>query len=119
MNKSVNYKYKWVGSIDESQNYRYMELASFVKLCKHLGIKATFIIAPYNEIFIRKYYPRHLNAHARTTRKIKQLLINHDADFIDATDISPVVGAFNDYQHHSSYGAYLLYLKIKEKLYEE
>lgn len=110
---------EWFKPINESADYRYQELTSFVKLCEELGIKATFIIGPYNELFISNYYPENIEAHERTVQKIKQLLLNNNADFVDATDISPVVGAFIDHQHISSYGAYLIYLKIKHKLYEE
>lgn len=119
-NISKSFKHKeWFKPINETVDYRYKELTSFVKLCKELGIKATFIIGPYNELFIRKYNPENLEAHERTVQKIKHLLLSNNADFIDATDISPVVGAFIDHQHHSSYGAYLVYHKIKHKLYEE
>lgn len=110
---------EWFKPINESEDYRYKELTSFVKLCKELGIKSTFIIGPYNELFIGKYFPEDLDAHERTVQEIKLILLDNNADFIDATDISPVVGAFIDHQHHSSYGAYLIYLKIKHKLYGE
>jgi len=110
---------EWFKPINESVDYRYQELTSFVRLCKELGIKATFIVGPYNELFIKKYSPNDIDAHEKVVQNIKQLLINNNAEFIDATDISPVIGAFNDHQHHSSYGAYLIYLKIKYQLYEK
>lgn len=110
---------QWFQPINETDNYRYMELASFIHLCKELGIKATFVISPYNERFINQYDPSALAGHQRTVEKIRQLLIDEKVGFIDATDISPAAGAFVDHQHHSSYGADLIYLKIKQYLHEE
>lgn len=109
----------WFKPINKASNYRYEELTSFINLCKSLNIQATFIIGPYNERFIKNYDPNSLADYKSTTQNIKQLLIDVNVDFIDATDISNVVGAFNDHQHHSSYGAFLIYLKIKHHLYEK
>lgn len=110
---------EWFKPINKSENYRYEELTSFVKLCKELGIKATYVVGPYNELFIRNYAPEDLAAHEQTAQNIKQILLSHDANFIDATDISTATGSFIDHQHHSSYGAYLIYQKLKSKLYEK
>jgi hypothetical protein len=118
MDRSFQHK-QWFQPINELDNYRFMELTSFIQLCKELGIKATFVISPYNERFINQYDPSALAGHQRTVQKIKQLLITQQVDLIDATELSSVAGAFVDHQHHSSYGAYLIYLKIKQKLHEE
>ena len=107
----------WFKPIDKANNYRYEELTSFIKLCESLGIKATFIVGPYNERFITQYDPKSIGNYNSTVENIKQLLTDSNAEFIDATDISNVVGAFNDHQHHSSYGAFLIYRKIKSQLY--
>jgi hypothetical protein len=109
----------WFKPINKVSNYRYEELTSFINLCKSLDIQATFIIGPYNERFIKNYEPNSAADYRGATQNIKQLLIDYNTDFIDATDISSVVGAFNDHQHHSSYGAFLIYLKIKDHLYEK
>ena len=50
----------WFKPIDKASNYRYEELTSFIKLCESLGIKATFIVGPYNERFITQYDPKSL-----------------------------------------------------------
>ena len=118
ISKSFTHK-DWFKPINKISNYRYEELTSFLKLCKNLGIQATFIVGPYNERFIKEYDLNSVADYKNTTQNIKQLLIDNNADFIDATDISPVVGAFNDHQHHSTYGAFLIYLKIKYHLYEK
>jgi hypothetical protein len=110
---------EWFNPINTATDYRYKELTSFIKLCNDLGIQATFIIGPYNERFIKKYDPKSLNDYKATTENIKQLLIKNNSDFIDATDISATVGAFDDHQHHSSYGAYLIFLKMKKHFYEK
>ncbi|HBS88818.1 MAG: hypothetical protein A2W91_03910 [Bacteroidetes bacterium GWF2_38_335] len=106
---------EWFKSIDKSVNYRYEELTAFVRLCKDLKIDATFIVGPYNQRFIEKYSPGDLPGYIEVTENIKKLLDGEGARYIDATDISNVAGTFIDHQHHSSYGAYLIYLKIKEQ----
>jgi hypothetical protein len=119
-NTSKSFTHKdWFKPINKASNYRYEELSSFLNLCKSLDIQATFIIGPYNEQFIKHYDPNSVADYKSTTQNIKQLLIDHNAEFIDATDISPVIGAFIDHQHHSSYGAFLIYLKIKHHLNEK
>ena len=107
----------WFKPINKASNYRYEELASFIKLCKSLDIQATFIVGPYNQRFITQFDPNSVADYKSTTQNIKQLLMDYNATFIDASDISNVVGAFNDHQHHSSYGAFLIYRKIKSQLY--
>jgi hypothetical protein len=118
ISKSFTHK-EWFKPINKTSKYRYEELTSFLNLCQKIGIQATFIVGPYNERFIKEYDLNSLPDYKEVTENIKQLLTNNNADFIDATDISPVVGAFNDHQHHSSFGAYLIYLKIKHHLYEK
>ena len=39
-------------------------------------------------------------------------------NFIDATDISEIPATFLDKQHHSKFGGYLLYKRIKEYWHE-
>ncbi len=106
----------WFKSIDTANNYRYEELATFISLCKNLGIETTFVVGPINGRFIQNYDPASLKAYQETANKIKQLLITKEATFIDASDISFTPGAFNDHQHHSSYGAFLIYQKVKSRL---
>jgi hypothetical protein len=110
---------QWFKPIDESSTYRYKELTSFISTCRDLGINATFILGPYNARFITNYNKASLAAYAQTEERIKQLLTNERVNFVDASDISSIVGAFNDHQHHSSYGAYLIYQKIKIEINEK
>lgn len=116
--KSFRYK-EWFKPINTKEDFRYKELQSFIHLCKDLGIQATFIVTPINERFIEAYQPKSLKDYHATVDNIKQMLIENDSKYIDATDINRVVGAFDDHQHHSSYGAYLLYSKIKQSLNEK
>ena len=104
--------------IDKQSKYRYEELSSFIDLCNHLAIRATFVVGPYNGRFITKYDKNSLAGYEETCQQIKQLLKDKKADYVDATDISFAAGAFNDHQHHSSYGAYLIYQKIKSHIHE-
>lgn len=103
----------WFKAIDKSDKYRFEELLSFIKLCKDLSIKATYILGPYNGRFIEKYENKSLKAYDETVQKIRKMLMEENVSFIDASDISFTTGAFNDHQHHSSYGAFLIYKKIK------
>lgn len=114
------FKHKeWFKPIDTSVDYRYRELSSFIRICKNLGVKATFILGPVNERFINNYSASSLSGYSATIENIKNLLSDEEAAFIDATDISNKAGAFLDHQHHSSYGAYLIYLKLKKYLNEK
>jgi len=60
-----------------------------------------------------------LKDYERTVAQIKELLEAENAPFVDASDISGLPGTFDDHQHHSSYGAWLIYKKIKSFLNEE
>ena len=40
---------------------------------------------------------------------IKTLLEKENAKYIDLSSVSDKAGAFNDLQHHSSYGGFLIY----------
>lgn len=104
---------EWFNAIDEAENYRYQELTTFVRTCKTLGIECTFIVGPYNERFITHHQPDALIGYKNVTQRIKNLLSEEHVSYIDASDISSQAGAFIDHQHHSSYGAYLIYQKIK------
>ncbi len=106
----------WFKSVDLKGDYRYEELSAFVDLCQYLDIQATFILGPYNERFIKHYDVGSLSPYVDVTQKLKTMLEEKGADYIDATDISQAPGAFIDHQHHSSYGGYLLYQKIKQHL---
>ena len=113
---NIRYDFKnkeWFKPINEQVDYRYKELQSFITLCKDLNIQATYLIGPYNERFIKNFNSKSLAGYKKTVLKIKRLLVQENTRFIDASDISTVSGAFIDHQHHSSYGAYLIYQKIK------
>lgn len=115
--KSFEHK-NWFKPIDENSDFRYRELLSFINLCKNYGVEATFILGPINERFIESYSPSSLPAYQNTVNQIRDMLDSTGANYIDATDISPVLGAFDDHQHHSSYGAYLIYSKLKAEIDE-
>ena len=48
-----------------------------------------------------------------------RVLDEEGANYIDCTDLSTVPGVFEDWQHHTSYGAYLMYQKIKSYVLEK
>lgn len=109
----------WFNVIYQDETYRYEELQSFITVCKNLGIHATFVLGPVNNRFIQSYQPQALASYSQTTDNIRELLISNNVNYVDASDISDELGAFNDHQHHSAYGAYLIYLKIKANFHEE
>ena len=108
----------WFKPIDEEENFRYRELRSFIELCQTYGVNATFVLGPYNQKFIESYSPESLKAYEETAKKIQNLLNETGAEYVDATDISNQFGAFDDHQHHSGFGAYLIYQKLKQKIHE-
>ncbi len=99
--------------------YRDDELKAFIDLCEGLGVETTFILGPVNEIYIAKYHPPYLQGYQEMVEHIRQFLIEENVDFIDASDLGNIPGSFIDNQHHSSYGAYLIYQKIKTHLHEK
>jgi hypothetical protein len=109
-------QHKVFRSIDVKSNYRKMELESFIHLCQDLEIDVTFIVGPYNKKFIEKHESS--AEIENVVVSIKTLLNENNASYIDASDLSNEVGAFNDFQHHSNYGAYLIYKKIKQHYLE-
>lgn len=109
---------KWLNPMIEDE-YRSTELKNFIKLCDDLGVEATFILGPVNEIFIRKYNPSYLERYQSTVNKIRFILHDNDVDFIDLSYLGSVPGSFIDNQHHSSYGAFLIYKEIKKHLHEK
>lgn len=108
----------WLNPISDD-DYRYRELIAFNNLCNELGVNVTYILGPVNEIYIRKYHPPYMDAYLQTLEKIEELLIEEEADYIDASDLGNIPGSFIDNQHHSSYGAYLIYQKIKNHIDEK
>lgn len=119
---NIEYAFKnknWFKPINQSIDYRYRELTSFSRICKNLKINLTCIVGPYNNRFIQNYSASSLGEYENTVKSIKELLSKENVAYIDAADISNVAGAFVDHQHHSSYGAYFIYLKIKDYLNEK
>jgi hypothetical protein len=48
-----------------------------------------------------------------------RVLDEEGAAYIDCTCLSTVPGVFEDWQHHTSYGAFLIYQKIKDYVLEK
>lgn len=109
---------RWLNPISDS-DYRYNELKAFIKLCKELNVNVTFVLGPVNEIYIGKYNPAYLDEYIETSNNIRNILMEEGSDYIDASDLGNIPGSFQDNQHHSSYGAYLIYQKIKNHLHEK
>ncbi|MEN8224007.1 MAG: D-alanyl-lipoteichoic acid biosynthesis protein DltD [Bacteroidota bacterium] len=108
----------WLNPI-EDDDYRYNELSAFIRLCRDLNVDVTFILGPVNEIFIASYQASYLDAYIQTVDNIRALLIEEGVDYIDVTDLGNLPGSFIDNQHHSSYGAFMIYQKTKKHLYEK
>lgn len=105
--------------VDTSITYRYDELRTMIALCKEHHVDITFIVGPYNRIVLEQTCPSEIWKIEGVCRNIKQICQQEGVPYIDATDLSTQLGAFNDYQHHSSFGAYHIYLKIKDYVLEK
>lgn len=108
----------WLNPL-EKDDYRDHELRAFIHLCDELHVDVCFVLGPVNEIFIRKYHPQYLDAYLDGVKHIRAILLEENADFVDAGHVGNIPGSFIDNQHHSSYGAYLIYQLIKQHLYEK
>ncbi|MDT8393830.1 MAG: D-alanyl-lipoteichoic acid biosynthesis protein DltD [Bacteroidales bacterium] len=101
------------------KDYRTRELKHFIHLCNKLNVKATYILGPVNEIYISNYHPPYLQDYLKKVDEIRLLLEEENVDYVDMTWLGSVPGSFIDNQHHSSYGAYLIYREIKQHLHEK
>lgn len=123
-----NYTYNVSGSFDINSyslhvktepSYRYDELRAMIHLCRERNVDIVFVVGPYNHIAFEKANAYELSGFQTVCDSIIALLNEEHASYIDATDISSTAGAFRDWQHHSSYGAYLIYQKIKDYVVEK
>lgn len=99
--------------------YRYDELCAMIQVCRENNVDITFVVGPYNRVAFGKAHPTEVPEMQSICDSITNLLEAENANYIDATDISSTAGAFRDWQHHSSYGAYLIYQKIKDYVVEK
>ncbi|MCF0206972.1 MAG: hypothetical protein HUK15_06040 [Bacteroidales bacterium] len=105
--------------IDTVSQYRYDELQAMSQICKQKGVDITFIVGPYNGILFEKTYPDQLPKLDSVVCRIKRVLDQNEMAYIDASGFSYTSGFFSDAQHHSHYGAYLLYKEIKDYVLEK
>jgi len=99
--------------VDTSVTYRYDELRAMISVCKEHGVDITFVVGPYNKVAFEKTCPDEVPLLDKVCQNIKNICRQENVPFIDATDLSDTPGVFKDAQHHNSYGAYFIYLKIK------
>ena len=99
--------------------YRYDELRTMIRLCKERGVDVTFVAGPYNSIAYQNVHPSELPKIQEVSKKMLQVLEEEGAEYIDCTDLSTVPGVFADWQHHTSYGGFLIYQKIRDYVLEK
>lgn len=99
--------------------YRYEELRKMIEICKLRHVEIVFVLGPVNELGFAKADPKQLPGLLQVQDNVRQLFENAGVDFIDATDVGKVSGAFLDGQHHNSYGAFLISKKIKNYVLEK
>ena len=118
---NITYEFKtrtWLNPIIDN-DYRNRELIAFIRLCNELNVNVSYILGPVNEIYIRKYHPPYYEGYMQAIAGIRDILDKEGVDYIDATELGNIPGSFIDNQHHSSYGAYLIYQKTKKHIYEK
>ena len=101
------------------ETYRADELRTMIQLCKERGIDIVFVAGPYNHIAFAQVHPDELSKMQQVTKDMLRVLNEEGAKYIDCTDLSTVPGAFRDWQHHTSYGGYLIYQRIKDYVEKE
>ena len=101
------------------ESYRADELRTMIRLCKERGVDIVFVVGPYNQIAFSQVYPEEVAKIQQVSKNIVQVLKEENAAYIDCTDLSTLPGTFDDWQHHSSYGAYLIYQRIKAYVLEK
>lgn len=111
--------HKWMSEINNESKFRYNELSGFIDLAKQFNIKPIFVLCPYNELFITHYNKPALAAYQSTTLNIKEMIEASGFPVVDGRMIGSIPGTFIDNQHISSYGAFLLYKKLKTAIHEK
>jgi hypothetical protein len=101
------------------ESYRYDELRTMIRLCKEREMDVIFVAGPYNSIAYQKMHPSELPRIQEVSKKMLQVLEVEGAAYIDCTDLSTEPGVFADWQHHTSYGGYLIYQKIRDYVLEK
>lgn len=104
--------YNWFRPISPDTSYRWQELRAFINFCEKTNIDVSFIIGPYNQRFIENYQPTALEGYVELNRKLATFLEDEGVGFVDCSGFSRTLGAHKDLQHHSSFGAYLIYDQI-------
>ena len=64
-------------------------------------------------------HPDDLPKIRQITANILRLLDEENAPYIDCSDLSAEPGVFEDWQHHTTYGAVFIYQKIKDYVLEK
>ncbi len=106
-------KMKRFFNIDTASTYRYEELQHFITIAKDRQVNVTFVLGPYNGIQAEIFNQPSKLHHEKVVNNIREILEGSGFDYVDASDLSFVPGSFMDSQHHSKYGAYLIYKKLK------
>lgn len=100
-------------------DYRNMAMDYFMDLSKELDMEVTFVLGPYNKILAEKCeLAGVIDQFEELEDRLRKKFNDEGFNYIDATDISTIPGSFIDKQHHSKYGGYLLYQRIKENWHE-
>ena len=99
--------------------YRCDELRTMIRLCKERGVDVVFVAGPYNHIAFAQVHPAELPKIQQVSKNMLCVLDEEGATYIDCTDLSTVPGVFADWQHHTSYGAFLIYQKIRDYVLEK
>lgn len=99
---------------DTVSTYRSKILSKFIQQCENLEINLTVIIGPYNAYYAKAIGQEDkLLPYEEWHQEIQDTLNNHNLKSIDLWDMSYMNNSFKDYQHHSEYGAYLIYQRLK------
>ena len=100
-------------------SYRTDELRTMIRLCKERDVDIVYVLGPYNQIAYKKIHPDELPKIQAVSADLARVLREENAPYIDCTDLSAEPGVFADWQHHTSYGGYLIYQKIKDYVQEK
>ena len=100
-------------------SYRTDELRTMIRLCKERGVDVVYVMGPYNQKAYAKVHPDELPKIQAVSADLVKVLKEEGVPYIDCTDLSTEPGVFADWQHHNSYGGYLIYQRIREYVLEK
>lgn len=118
LNVSKAYKAKTktleLPSVKKDSDYRTQAIIGMIKICKKHGVKLRIALGSYNAVLgTNGGNAEAIPDYEVVINQLRSIFVTENVPYVDLSDLSSVKGTYIDAQHHSSYGAWLKYQRIK------